>query len=133
MNTVRKASKSLVHNLTCVCSILTLQHEIYVLQATNAAEAWQRGYELIHFLAQYSIFHSRADLNRAWVKRQCRSIQYPLAANIKAWVGACAEIVGPFNAPPSCNRPPSIFDASSCKCPWCLPGTMQEVPLIYLS
>ena len=124
MNTVWKASKSLVHNLTCVCSILTLQHEIHVLQATNAAEAWQRGYELVHFLAQYSIFHSRADLNEAWVKRQCRSIQYPLAANIKAWVGACAEMDHSMHLLRVTTHPQSLM-LRVASAHGCLPGAMR--------
>ena len=39
---------------TPVCSLVrsvpSLRCEIHVLQATNVAEAWQRGYESVHFL-----------------------------------------------------------------------------------
>ena len=42
-----------------VHSIL-LQQEIHVLQATNAVEAWQQGYESVHFLARYSFLYCLA-------------------------------------------------------------------------
>ena len=89
-----KVSHTTVHSL--IRSVLSLWHEIHVLQATNAAETWQRGYELVYFLAWYSIFHRQAGLDEAWAKRRCRLIRYPLAANFTSWVGVCAEIVGPF-------------------------------------
>ena len=38
-----------------VRSVLSLQHEICILQAmTDAAETWQRGYEWVNFVARYS-------------------------------------------------------------------------------
>lgn len=89
-----KISHIPIHGL--VRSVLSLWHKIHVLQVMKAAEAWQRGYESVHFLARYSIFHRRAGLNEAQTKRRCRPIWYPLAANFASWVGACAEIVGPL-------------------------------------
>ena len=84
---------SVSHTPVCslVHSVLILQHKIHVLQVTNAAEAWQQGYESVHFLARYSIFY-RADLDEAWTKGRCRSIWYTLAANFTFWVGACTEL-----------------------------------------
>ena len=53
-------------------------------------------------------FH-QVGLDEAWAKRRCRSI---LAANFTSWVGACAEILGPFKHLLRVT-PPSIFGLSS--------------------
>ena len=89
-----KVSHIPVHSL--VRCVLSLRHEIQVLQATNAAEALQRGYESVRFLAWYSVFHCRAGFDEVRAKRRCRSIWYILPANLASWVDACAKIVGPF-------------------------------------
>ena len=61
-----KISHIPIHGL--VRSVLSLWHEIHVLQVMNAAEAWQQGYESVRFLARYIIFHRRAGLNEARTK-----------------------------------------------------------------
>ena len=67
----------------------------------------------------YSVFH-RAGLDEARAKRRWGWIWYPLAANFASWVGACMEIVGPFQEPPLCNWSPSIFDAWAASAHGCL-------------
>ena len=81
---------SLVH------SVLRLQFKICVVQATNASESWQRGYESVRFLARYSFLQRRAGLDEARTKRRFRSIRYTLAGNFASGVGVCTEIVGLF-------------------------------------
>ena len=42
------------------------------------------------------------------------------AADFRTWVGACTEIVGPFQEPLLCNWSPSIFDAWAASAHGCL-------------
>ena len=62
-----------------VCSILCLQYEIHVLQATKTAKQWQRSFGLVCFLAGYSFLYCPAGLlcleKEAQAKLQCESIQ----------------------------------------------------------
>ena len=89
-----KVSHIPIHSL--VHSVLRLQYKICVLQATNASEGWQRGYESVRFLARYSFLQRRAGLDEARAKRRFRSIRYTLAANFASGMGVCTEIVGLF-------------------------------------
>ena len=66
MTSCIKGSRTPVRGL--VRSVLRLQHEIHVLQVTNAAEAWQLGYKSVGFLARYTFLHRRAGLDEAWAK-----------------------------------------------------------------
>ena len=64
---------------------------------TNAAEAWQRGYESVRFLARYSLYHCWV----AWLQLSMGGVTMqvdldPLVANFTSRVGTCVEIVGPF-------------------------------------
>ena len=79
-----------------ICSVLRLRHEIHVLQAMNAGEVWQRGYDLVCFLARYIVFYCWAGHDEAQAKPRYRSIRYPLATSFASWVGTCTGIVGPF-------------------------------------
>ena len=42
------------------------------------------------------LLHCWAGLDEAWMKRRCKSIWYPLAANFASGVGPCGGIVEPF-------------------------------------
>ena len=55
-----------------VRSVLRLQYEIRVLQATNAAKPWERDFRLVCFLAGYSFLYCWGGL--VWLKtKQGRS------------------------------------------------------------
>ena len=84
-----KVSHIPVHNL--VRNVLRLQYKIRVLQATNASEGWQGGYQSVRFLARYSFLQRRAGLDEARAKRRFRSIRYTLAAYFASGMGACAR------------------------------------------
>ena len=56
---------------------------------TNAAEAWQWGYESVCFLAQYSSLYHWAGFDEARAKQWSKSIQYILAANLIQIWGGC--------------------------------------------
>ena len=60
--------QSFSHTVQSHLCILNLWHEIHILQAKNAAEAWLRDYASVCFLGWYSVFH-RAGLDKAWAKR----------------------------------------------------------------
>ena len=64
---------------TLVRSVLRLQYESRILQATNTAKPWQRDFELVRFLVGYSFFYCCAGLiclkNEARAKLQRESIQ----------------------------------------------------------
>ena len=80
-----------------VHSIFPLQHKLHVVQVvTERCGTWQWGYESVHFVARYSFLHCRAGLDEAWMKWQCKSIWYALAANFTSGVGPCAGIVESF-------------------------------------
>ena len=65
--------------------------------------------------------HRRAGLDEARAKRRCRSIRYPLAANLASWVGACAWIAEPFRHLHRVTAHPQIFFwCLSCERPWAL-------------
>ena len=46
-----------------LCGKHIILHEICILRAPNAAEAWQRHYEMVCFLARYSFFYCSAGLD----------------------------------------------------------------------
>ena len=71
-------------------SVLSLQYEIHVLQATNAAKTWQRHFALVRFLAGYSSLYCRAGL--VWLKNEGR-------AKLRR---------GSIQAPPPCNHPSRV-------------------------
>ena len=79
-----------------------------MLQVTNVAETWQRGYRSVHFLAGYSFLHHWTGFDKAQAKRQCRLFWYTLAA---------------IQAPP-CVTTSSIFGAWAASAHGCLPGTI---------
>ena len=75
-----KGSHTLVVALFAVFFLCSTKFA-YSKQWLNAAETWQRDYELACFVAWYSFLHRRAGLNKAWTKWRCKMIQYPLADN----------------------------------------------------
>ena len=78
-------------------SVLPLQHKIHILQATieccgnMATRLW-----VSLLCSMLQLLHCRAGLDEAWMKRRCKSIWHPLAANFASGVGPCGGIVEPF-------------------------------------
>ena len=63
----------------------------YCKQRLNAAETWQRGYELVSYVARHSFLHCQAGLDEARSK-----MRYTLAVYFASGVGPCTGIVEPF-------------------------------------
>ena len=95
-----KVSHTTIHSLNS--SIPRLQHKIHMLQVTNVAETWQRGYRSVHFLAGYSFLHHWTGFDKAQAKRQCRLFWYTLAA-IQALRSLCNHILNFWCL--GCERP----------------------------
>ena len=70
----------------------------------NAAETWQRGYELVGFVARYSFLHCRAGLNEA----RSDDVVHP-GSLLRIRGGPLHGDSWTIQAPSPCNRPPSIL------------------------
>ena len=104
-----------------VRSVLSLQHEICVLQATTGrCGTWQRGYESVSFVAWYSFLHYQADLDEAW---NDDAVHPGSLLRIRGGPlhGDSRTIQG--HSP--CNHPPSICGAWAASAHGRLLGTIQ--------
>ena len=90
-----KGSQTNLSEASFACSVLPLQHKIWVLQATTeCCGTLQQGYELVHFVAvtiQLSLL-----LGWPWRNTDEATMQVnlvPLAGNFASGVGRYAELV----------------------------------------
>ena len=74
----------------------------------NAAETWQRGYELVSFVVQYSFLHCQAGLDEAWSDD---TVHPGSLLHIQG--GPLHGDIWTIQAPSPCNHPPSIFGTRS--------------------
>ena len=95
----------------------------YCKQWPNAAEPWQQGYELVHFVAvtiQLSLLLGWPRWNTDEAMMQVNLV--PLAGNFAFGVGHYAGLVEPFK---SSNHQPAILGAWVVNAHGHLPGTIQ--------
>ena len=69
----------------CILCLIVAQNSHTA--SDEPAEPWQRGYKLVHFLAQYSFLHRLAGLDSDTGEATMRSILCPLAVNLAFGVG----------------------------------------------